>query len=71
MGADRHNGILMSLLLLVAETKKKLELTSFFCLDQETLLDHSWALVYINQSRFYNFFQVLKIKNNQYNSEIL
>ena len=43
--------------------KKMMALTSFYCLGQETLLDDSWKLIYINQSRFYNFFHVGKFKN--------
>ena len=45
--------------------KKKLPLTSFYCLGQETRLwlDDSWKVISINQSRFCNFFQVGKFKN--------
>ena len=34
----------------------------FYRLDQEAWLDESWKLIHINQSRFYNFFQVGKFK---------
>ena len=43
--------------------KKKLALTSFYWLRQKTWLGDSWKLTYINQSRFYNFFHVGKLKN--------
>ena len=38
--------------------KKKLALSSFYCLRQETWLDDPWKLISINQSRFHNFFHV-------------
>ena len=43
--------------------KKKMALTLFYCLGQETWLGDSGTLIYINQSRFYNFFHVGKLKN--------
>ena len=43
--------------------KNKLALTFLYCLGQETWLDASWKPLYINQSRFYNFFHVGKFKN--------
>ena len=42
--------------------KKKLALILFCCLGQETWSDDSWIL-YVNQSRFYNFFHMGKFKN--------
>ena len=43
---------------IIKSKKKKLAITSFYFLDQETRLNSSWKLIYINQSRFYNFFHV-------------
>ena len=43
--------------------KKRLALTFLYCLGQETWLNDSWKLIYINQSSFYNFFHVGKFKN--------
>ena len=43
---------------IIKSKKKKLAITSFYFLDQETRLNGSWKLIYINQSRFYNFFHV-------------
>ena len=42
---------------------KKLPQTLFYCLGQETWLDDSWKVIYINQSRLCNFFHVGKLKN--------
>ena len=42
--------------------KKKLALTFLYCSLQETWMDDQWKHIYINQSRFYNFFQVGKFK---------
>ena len=42
--------------------KKKLPLTFLYCLSQETWLNNSLKCIYINQSRFYNFFHVGKFK---------
>ena len=42
--------------------KKKLTLTSFYSLSQDTWFYDSLKL-YINQSRIYNFFEVGKVKN--------
>ena len=48
----------------VLESKKKrLALTSSYCVVKETWLDASKKLICINQSRFYNFFHVGKFKN--------
>ena len=38
--------------------KKKLALTFFYCLGQDTWLDDLWKFIYLNQSRSYNFFDV-------------
>ena len=54
--------IYFSLIRVLKIKKKKLALT-FLCLGQETWLDNSLKLLYINQSRFYNFFRVEKFKN--------
>ena len=35
----------------------------FHCLAQETWLDGSWKLIYINQSKFYNLVHVGKFEN--------
>ena len=43
--------------------KKKLALTLFYCPVHEKWLDDSLKLVYINQSKLYNFFHVGKFKN--------
>ena len=51
--------------------KKKLVLTLFYCLGQETWLDDSWKLIFINQSRFYNFSQLGKFRRGATNFEIL
>ena len=40
----------------VKSDKKKLAVTSFYCLGQETWLEDSGNFVYINLSIFYNFF---------------
>ena len=55
--------IYFSLISILKSKKKKLALTSFYCLGQETWLDNSRKLICINQSRFYNFFHVRKFKN--------
>ena len=48
----------------VLKSKKwKPALTFLYCLGQEKWSDDSWKLNYINQSRFYNFFHVEKLKN--------
>ena len=52
-----------SLIRVLNSKKRKLKLTSFYCLDQETWLADSWKHIYINQSRFYKFFHVGKFKN--------
>ena len=54
--------IYFSLIRVLKSKKRKLALTLFYCLDKETWLDDSWKLIYINQSRFYNFFRVGKFK---------
>ena len=51
------------LIRILLSKQKKLARTSFCCLDQEVWLDDSWKLIYINQSRFNNFFHVRKFKN--------
>ena len=50
--------IYFSLIRVLKSKKKKLALTLFYCLGQETWLDDSLKLIYINQSRFYNLFHV-------------
>ena len=52
-----------SLLRVLKSKKKKVVLTFLYCLGQEAWLDNSWKLIYLNQSRFYNFFHVGKSKN--------
>ena len=59
-----------SLIRVLKRKKKKLALTFLYCLGQETWLDNSWKLIYINQSRFYNFFHMGKLKNVSDNFEI-
>ena len=49
--------------------KKRLALTFLYCLGQETWLDESWKLIYINHLRFYNFFHVRRFKNENINSK--
>ena len=49
--------------------KKRLALTFLYCLGQETWLDESWKLIYINHLRFYNFFHVRKFKNENITSK--
>ena len=56
--------IYLSLIKDLKNKKKKLTLTSFYCLGQETWLDESWRLICTNQSRFYNFFHVEKFKKS-------
>ena len=51
-----------SLIRVLKSKIKKLTLTFLYCLGQETWLDISWNLIYISQSRFYNFFHVAKFK---------
>ena len=55
--------IYFSLIKVLKSKKKKLALTFLYCLGQETRLDDSKKLLYINQSRIYNFFDVGKFKN--------
>ena len=45
-----------SLIRILKSKKKKLALTLFYCLSQETSLDDSCKRIYKKQSRFYNFF---------------
>ena len=45
-------------------------LTSFNCLGQETCLNDSWKLIFINQSRIYDFFNMEKFKNVKHNFKI-
>ena len=52
-----------SLIRVLKSKKKKLALTFLYCLGQETLLDDSLKLLYINQLRFYSFSHVGKFKN--------
>ena len=55
--------IYFSLIRVLKSKRKKLALTLFYCLGQETWLDDSWKLIYINQSRFCNIIHVGKLKN--------
>ena len=55
--------ICFSLIRVLKSKKKKLGLTSFYWLGQATRLDDSWKLIYINQSKFYNFFQAGKFRD--------
>ena len=64
-----HNG-LFPLIKIIKSKKKKLAIISFYWLGQETWLDDSWKLIYINQSRFYNLFYVGKFKNAWHNFKI-
>ena len=45
---------LSSLIRVLKSKKKKLALTSFYCLSQAAGLDDSWKLINIDQLRFYN-----------------
>ena len=56
----RHYNGYFPLIKVIKSIKKKLALTSFYCLGEETWLDDSCKLIYIKQSRFYDFFQVGK-----------
>ena len=42
--------IYLSLIRVLKNKKKKLALTFLYCINQETWLDDSWKLIYINQS---------------------
>ena len=55
--------IYFSLVRVLKSKKKKLALTLFCCLGQETWLYDLSKLIHINQSRLYNFFHVGKFKN--------
>ena len=58
--------IYICLIRVLKSKKKKLALTFLFCLGQETWLDDSRKLIYINQLRFYNFFYVGKLTNDNF-----
>ena len=55
--------IYFSLIRVLKRQQKKVTLTSFYCLRQKAWLDDSWKPISINQSKFYNFFHVGKLKN--------
>ena len=60
---------LSSLIRVLKSKKKKLALTSFYCLSQAAGLDDSWKLINIDQLRFYNLFHVGKFKMFNINSK--
>ena len=63
--------IYFALIRVLKSKKKKFALTFLYCLGQETWLDGTWKLIYFNQSRFYNFFHMGKLKNVKHNCEIV
>ena len=54
--------IYFSLMRVLKSKEKKLVLTFLYYLGQETWLDDSWKLIYINRSGFYNYIYVGKSK---------
>ena len=51
-----------SLIGILKSSQKKLAITLFYCLGQETWLGDWWKLICINQSSINNFFHVGKFK---------
>ena len=62
--------IYLFFIIILKSKKKKLALAFLYCLGQETWLHDSWKLIYIKQSKFYNFFHLEKLKDVEHNFEI-